>query len=254
MLDHLRRMARLASPTPLLDLLYPRRCIAPACARSGHWICPSCRSGIARLGATCRRCALPLRHRPPDSTCVHCRTHPPAFDGALAYGPYQGLLKRAILDLKYARRLALAPTLAGLAARAWLPGPSPEPDSLVLALPAHRSRTRERGVDHAARIATAFAEILELEIADGLLVRHRHTRPQVGLSLSERRRNVAGAFRGTRDLGGRPVILVDDVMTTGASASAAAEALRSAGAGRITVCTVARAVQVGVGGLRPPSL
>jgi predicted amidophosphoribosyltransferase len=256
MLKSLRRLAPPALPSLLLDLVYPRRCIAADCAAAGQWICPACLARIGRLGPSCPRCALPRRSASYDAEqdCAHCRDQAPAFDAAHAYGPYEGLLKRAILDLKYGRRIALAPTLAGLAAAATSGPRSLAPDSLVIALPAHRARTRQRGVDHSARIARSFAQALGFDLASGLLLRHRDTRPQVGLSLLERRQNVAGAFRGGGDFHGRPVILVDDVMTTGASASSAAEALKAAGAGRVTVCTVARAVPGRVGGARPPSL
>lgn len=229
----------------LLDLFFPPRCVVSACSRRGYWLCPPCLDRIRPLPTRrCPTCAeLKLAA---GGICPACVAHPPAFDSAFALGIYEGSLRDALQGLKYLGRRPLAALLARAAAQAlswadWPPPipPSPRPPTL-LALPCHPLRSRERGLDHADLLARELAQALGWPLDRGRLKRIRATRRQVGLSPEERRANLRGAFVSL-PWQGEDLLLVDDVLTTGASADAAARALKAAGAGRVHVLAMARA-------------
>ena len=154
---------------------------------------------------------------------------------------YEGPLERALHRFKYEGWRALAPTLASvIVERLPPPAETPAPPRL-LAVPLHRRRLRERGYNQSELLARELRRRWELPVAAGQLSRLRDTPPQVGLDRPGRRRNVADAFAWDGpQLGGGPVLLVDDVATTGATLEACGQALRAAGAGRIEAVTVAR--------------
>ena len=106
-------------------------------------------------------------------------------------------------------------------------------------VPLHRTKRRERGYNQSAILARALGKLSGLPVSERLVLRHRWTRSQTGLSVQERRTNVGGSFRATGPGGGRKVLLVDDVLTTGATASACAQALKAVGFGEVAVLTVA---------------
>ncbi len=178
--------------------------------------------------------------------CVRCRFGPPPFAAAHAAFVHTGPLARAIHRFKYEGHSALALPLAralAAEARSWLrslaaPGPPP----VLVPIPLHRGRLLRRGYDQAALLTRALARTTGLPLEAGLLRRIRATRRQVGLTEAERTENVHGAFAVTGPPPDRPVVLVDDVFTTGATARAASAALREAGARRVYVLTLARAV------------
>ena len=182
-----------------------------------------------------------------DSLCGSCRQGEVEFDVARSYGLYTGNLRKAILHLKFYGREFLGYRLGALLARAW--EALPEPDSaLVTPVPLHPSRRRERGFNQAELLARGLVKRLRkegsgLRFAAGCLQRVRATVPQVGLSVSARRENVRGVFCVGRpeDVRNRTVVVVDDVMTTGATLSACATALKRAGAGRVLALSLARA-------------
>jgi ComF family protein len=225
-------LGRLAA---LLDLLYPPRCVADGCCGREAWLCPSCMARIRPVpGPHCRRCGLPR----PAGACRACAKRAPDFDAAVAAGVYESPLREAVRALKYKRVTALAEPLGRLAASA----SSELAIDVVVPVPAHSRRVAGRGVDHALLLARVVALRRELPCTPEALRRTRSTLPQAGLGPEARRANVAGAFRADRSLAGQRVLLVDDVLTTGATASACAEALHSAGVPQVTVCTVARAL------------
>ncbi len=229
----------------LLDLVFPPRCVVPACRRRGHWLCPDCLDGIRPLPV--RRCPVcaELKLEAGDA-CPNCLAHPPGFDSAFALGVYDGSLRVALQALKYLGRRPVAPLLGGAAAQAmlWAAWPScatdPTAPLKVVPLPCHPSRSRERGLDHADLLAAAVAARLGWPLVAARLSRKRATRRQVGLSPEERRANLRAAFTSL-PWSGEDLLLVDDVLTTGASADAAARALKEAGAGRVHVLAMARA-------------
>jgi ComF family protein len=221
----------------LLELVYPPRCAACREAVASEPFCPSCAGAVDPVPAGCARCGMPG----PDPLCGACRADPPAFDAIRAGGLFGGPLADAIHALKYGGRPALARPLG-----AWLARTAPvPPGALLVSIPLARRRRIDRGYDQAALLADALARAAGARDRRlrGALVRTRETPPQVGRTRAERSRNVAGAFRAvrTRDLQGMDVVLVDDVVTTGATADAAARALKDAGVRSVTVVALARA-------------
>lgn len=217
----------------LLDLLYPPRCAACGEPCDGAPFCATCADALEPVPPGCARCGLPW----PDPICGACHAFPPAFDRVLAGGLYGGPLADAVRGLKYAGRAAAARPLGGwLAGRVTLP-----PGAVVVSVPLGRRRRIARGYDQAALLAGHLARAAGAPRLRGALRRVRETAPQVGRTRAERARNVAGAFRADRRaVAGRDVALVDDVVTTGATADAAAAALKAAGARAVLVVALAR--------------
>ena len=216
----------------ILDLVFPPRCAACGEPVEEGPFCPICADAVEPVPSGCSRCGLPG----PDATCGACLAHPPTFDGARAAGLFGGPLADAIHALKYRGRPVLArPLGAWLASRVPLP-----PGAAVVSVPLGRRRRRRRGYDQAALLAAALAREAGAPRLRAALERVRETAPQVGRDRDARARNVRGAF-AARGVAGRDLVLVDDVVTTGATADACARALRAAGARSVTVVSLARA-------------
>lgn len=234
--------------TAVLDLVFPASC--PVCggllgAGRRDPLCGACWAAIPRLsGPVCERCGLPaaVLDAPaslPHATCGACTVSPPPFDYARAAALYAGALRGAVHALKFEGRRALARPLAALVVEQCGPGLPAGVDALV-PVPLARAREAERGFNQAALIADGVGQALRLPRPRRWLVRTRGTPPQTELSAAERRANVRGAFAASGAAAGRHVLLVDDVLTTGATAGECARALRSAGAVRVGVLAVAR--------------
>jgi predicted amidophosphoribosyltransferase len=218
----------------LLDLLLPRRCAA--CGRSGEILCPRCRRQVLPLrGPSCSRCGAPTAW--PVRRCLECSGRRLAFASARAAVAYDGPVPALVSAWKERGLRILADVAADIVADTVGP-----PSVTALAfVPPDGDRSLKRGHHPAERLARGLGRRWELPVTDALR-RTRTARPQRGLSLPARRRNVAGAFRPTARVPPR-VALIDDVYTTGSTASAAASTLRGAGARRVEVVTFARTVR-----------
>ncbi len=220
---------------PLVDWILPPRC--GGCHALGSWLCERCKRRIRRLEEPlCPRCGRELPFA--GGTC-NCRTRLRHLARLRAAAAYEGPLPPAVHRLKYRGWRALAPPLATLLiARLVVEG---LPAESVLSVPLHAARQRRRGYNQAELLAREIRRALRVEPAYGELLRTRDTRAQVGLDRRRRQANVEGAFAWVGAPGaGRPVLLVDDVVTTGATLEACAAALSAAGFGRISGITLAR--------------
>jgi ComF family protein len=247
LLSRLRQAAG-ASRCALLELLYPPGC--PLCGvecRGAFGLCADCFHGIQQgADSLCPRCAMPTTAGRAESSsprdCPRCRCQSFYFSSAVAIGPYRGTLKDAILRIKREEGEALAgqlgvilATLRAVPLRACRP-------HLVVPLPSYWTRRLSRGITPAALLAEAVAKTINSPLAFDVLACRRPTKKQGTLSPAERRLNVRQAFRASRsyDLQDTCVLLVDDVMTTGATMNEAARVLRRAGASRVVAAVVAR--------------
>jgi ComF family protein len=185
------------------------------------------------------------------SLCPMCRMATPEFERAVAYGVYEDELREAVHLLKYNRVRSLARPLGAMLASAVLTLEGAAARELVVVpVPLYSPKERERGYDQAALLASSMVQHLRrlrpewtLTLERGAMRRVRDTRSQFGLMPHERRANLRGAFRvrDAESVAGREVLLVDDIMTTGATARECSRVLREAGAAKVWVATVARA-------------
>jgi ComF family protein len=233
----------------LLDLVLPPRCLRCGLAVDGQGrLCADCWRSLTFLGPPqCRLCGYPLPHALPEAPlCGECARAEPVYDRARAALRYDDGARRLILAFKHADRTDVAPAFGTWLARA---GAELLAEAeLIAPVPLHRLRLLKRGYNQAAVLARALAQATGLPLAPDLLQRQRATPSQQGLSGRARLENVtAGAFRvhpwqRTR-AEGKAVVLIDDVLTTGATVGACARVLRRAGACRVDVLTLARVVR-----------
>ncbi len=224
----------------LLSGLLAGRCVG--CGRSGAAICSTCLTQASYPAhLTCPQCRRPQQEA---LTCTRCR-QPQSLVGGYAAYDHSAPIKQAIWELKYKGRRSLVAPLAGLVAKRLAAGPlwlRPDRLDLLVPVPLHPARERERGYNQAAVLAAALAPALGITYTTQLLHRQRATRPQVGLGMAARLTNVAAAFTASGDLRGKRVLLFDDVYTTGATLRDCARALYAAGVSRVYALTVARAL------------
>jgi len=222
-----------------LDALLPARC-ALCQARAGHGFCDDCRPLLPWILAACEVCgqALPEAAIADAGVCGACQKRRPHYDHALIPFQYGAPVAGQIQALKYHRQLRFAAGLgAMICARAWK-DPRPPPQVLV-PVPLHRRRLRARGFNQSLEIARRVGAELGIEVSHKMLARIRHTAPQTALSRSERRRNVQGAFSAAAGVPSH-VALIDDVVTSGSTANAAARELKRAGARWVSIWAAAR--------------
>lgn len=226
----------------LQGVLLPPCCVL--CAARGQPpaldLCAGCAADLPAGGARCPRCAQRLA-APPGASCAACRSSPPAFDRCVAAFDYAAPVDHLVQGLKYHARLANARVLGTLLAGAVRAQGLAAACDVVVPVPLHPERLADRGYNQAAEIARWTARELGLAVDPQALRRLRATPPQVGLGAAERRANLAGAFLASPALCGRRVAVVDDVVTSAATANAAAHAVRAAGASVVVVWAVARA-------------
>jgi len=220
-----------------LAWLLPPSCqLCGGAGAEGRALCNACAQELPRNECCCPRCGLALSTAAP--LCGRCLKRLPAFEAACVPYRYAFPLDRLVTRFKFGSDLAAGALLAELLGDA-LAGRDDACDLLV-PMPLSRERMVERGYNQALELARPIAKRLGLALAPTALARTRHTAAQVGLDRAERRRNVKGAFAATDAVRGRTVALLDDVVTTGATAHAAARALLRAGAKRAVLYAVAR--------------
>ncbi|MDO5319260.1 MAG: ComF family protein [bacterium] len=235
----------------LADLLWPRVCAIESCNRTsdrdGRHVCSRCLATFPfhEGGGSCRVCGglvtADVRH---DFTCETCQTEPPAYEFARSAVLYGEPVDRLIQDFKFRKATWLCEDLVDLlegAVRAKLDFPSID---VVVPVPLHPKRERERGYNQSALLAVALAKRLKRRFDHRALIRPRDTEHQARLSGDDRKNNLRDAFAVAEPqwIRGRTILLVDDVMTTGSTLSHCARPLLKAGASRVWCATVARSV------------
>lgn len=225
-----------------LDVVFPPACAN--CGRAGWLLCPGCAGQMAPMPREiCSHCGrhleMGLAAWRPQETCADCQANPSAVVQRRAPLRYQEPTSSIIHRFKYEGYFALGEPLARFMIDGW-PAWQQPPD-LILPIPLHSRRRRRRGYNQSELLARFLARAVVIPFEPTALRRDRHTVPQVGLGSDERHENVRGAFSAAAEIvSGRHVLLVDDVLTTGATMTAAAEALLAAGAATVAGYCLAR--------------
>lgn len=234
----------------LLNLVYPAQCAfcredLPATADE-ILLCGECRGRLSPpVRSWCGRCSAPLESGSgPRNDCVHCKDQKFQWEAAVALARYQGEVSRAIVRMKSPRAEPLTTALARLLHDERGEALAQLRAEVVVPMPMHWARRLARGVNGPELIAEVLSQRLGLPLSMRALRRRRLTPLQTETGRQERHVNQRQSFRapGRAEVSGRRVLLVDDVLTTGATAHEAARTLRGAGAAAVFVATIARAV------------
>jgi ComF family protein len=232
-----------------VDAVLPSRCLGcgEELAAAGG-LCAPCWSTLAFIGPPwCRICGRPLPHTAvSDPVCLKCQDEPPPFDRARSALRYDARSSRLVLGFKRGARFEGVEAFSRWLARA-AADLLPETD-LILPVPLHRSRLLTRGFNQSAVLAKALAKVVDKPWSPSVLLRHRATRSQQGLQAHERAANITERSFRVRPrrvpaVDGKRVLLVDDVLTTGATLAACTAVLRRAGAATVDVVTLTRVVR-----------
>lgn len=234
-----------AALAPIVDLVFPPRC--PLCGaalveQSG--LCPECWGELRIPGApACAKCQRPFDLGVPDGAiCAPCLANPPRHDGIAAGTLYTAESRKLVLAFKHGQRIALAPMLARLIVARL--SAEVGPDWLVVPVPLHRWRIWQRGYNQSALLARQVAQARGATLLVDGLVRRKRTPPLGGLGRKARARALSGAIaanpRRQAALHGAKIVLVDDVLTSGATSDACVAALKRAGAASVMIACFAR--------------
>ncbi|MBI1881743.1 MAG: ComF family protein [Chloroflexi bacterium] len=227
------------STQSLLDLLFPPRCIS--CKATHSWLCQDCFNRISFITTPiCNRCGTPKTADAP--ACRQCKNNPLQYiDGIRSAASFEdNPIRPAIHFLKYRNHKAVVSVLATLLAETYQRYHLAV--DVIVPVPLHASRLRERGYNQSELLARAMGDIFDVPVNSSTLQRTRHTRSQMTLGVNERHQNVAEAFAcGNLDLAGQIILLLDDVCTTGSTLDACASALKKSGAVAVWGLTLAKA-------------
>ncbi|MFQ5868413.1 MAG: ComF family protein [Candidatus Zixiibacteriota bacterium] len=231
----------------VLDFIYPQRC--PVCqvtlSSGRELMCQNCmfrfREKKRLLEPYCPSCK---RQSPSLSDGCGCEESDQALEAVFSLGVYDEEMKALIENFKYKRKRRLGSFLSEVLSERLLNSAEFPRADFIVTVPLHKRKLRERGFNQSEAVAGQLSEKLGIPVLSDSVIRKRNTRTQTGLSREERRKNVKGAFKltGKVDLEGRRLLLVDDVLTTGATMSECARTLKSAGAERIWGATLAVAI------------
>jgi ComF family protein len=204
-------------------------------------LCPGCENSLPwYLSPRCPQCALPTSS---GTICGICLQHPPAFDRTLAAFRYAYPLDRLLQQFKYHQQLPLGKSLAEIMLPKLPPLIKNDRPEIMLAMPMHLLRIKQRGFNHALELAKHFHQALHIPLEIEGCLRVVDTPTQAGMDMKTRTRNLRNAFVSETHWEGKHVMVVDDVMTTGASMHAVAKVLKQSGAGKVTALVFARTLK-----------
>jgi len=221
-----------------LDYIFPRFCVG--CGKAGDFLCANCRTSLSYIEPpTCRICGEPL---PSEGVCNNCSHWQADIDGIKAPFRFEGAIRQAVHQLKYNNLRAIAPTLADFMAE-YL-NKYPVDVDLLVPVPLHPKRLRERGYNQSALLAKHLGKFVNLPVDENSLTREFYNPPQVTTtSVQARRENVTGGFNCPNDkIRDKKILLVDDVSTSGATMNACAGALKAGGAKTVWGLALAKEV------------
>ncbi|HEB82187.1 MAG TPA: ComF family protein [Gammaproteobacteria bacterium] len=234
-----------ATAERLLDSLFPRRC--PVCQRttaSGTSLCSACYNALPHNLSACRQCALPLADDAMHGNlCGRCIRKQPFYDYAASLFRYEGEVISLVHQLKFSQKIGHSRPLGELLCKLYGQQVFPQyghPDCL-LPVPLHPLRLRWRGYNQSTEIVRVLAKRHELLIEQEAVIRQRKTVSQTGLDASARQKNMRSAFGLAGKLGYRHVLIIDDVVTTGATVNELARLLKRNGVQQVGVMSIARA-------------
>ncbi len=225
----------------LLSSLFPCRCILCHKALNlSFGVCADCYQALPHNKVCCVRCALPLPEDIEEAVlCGRCIRQTPAFDYAHSLFRYEDDVINLVHQLKFGEKISYAQSIGEMLC-SLIRNLDEKPDCL-LPVPLHKSRLKMRGFNQSIEISRVLAKKLAIPIENKAVIRHRSTAAHAGLNARQRRVNIKGAFSVAYDMKYKHVLIVDDVMTTGATVNEMAKVLKKNGVSRIGVLSIARA-------------
>lgn len=234
--------------TKALNAIYPPQCLSckTIIGENGN-LCPDCWEVIHFIsGSKCNICGIPFEYEINEAAiCGSCMFKKPSYDCARAVFKYDDASRSLITSFKYSDKIAASDYFAKWIARS--ASDLIDEADLIVAVPLHRIRLFTRRYNQSSLLANSLAKLTKKPIHHNMLRRTKNTKPQAGMMFKQRILNVRGAFKINAKyadlIKGKNIILIDDVMTTGATIEACAKAIKKAGASKVTALTVARTVK-----------
>lgn len=223
--------------TRLYSNMMPIPCLLCGADSQHYPLCRTCIASLPYQTSVCPRCSMPTPH---SQLCGNCLTKPPEHDLSFSLFNYQQPVDQLIAAFKYHDKTYLTKLFADLMFQQLQHRPLPQ---LLVPIPLYHRRLRERGYNQSSELAKALSRRLAIAVCHHTLIRSRDTQPQASLPFSQRKRNIHKAFKLVNHKIPPHVALIDDVLTTGYTATAAAKLLRQNGAVTIEVWTIARSIR-----------
>ena len=233
----------------ILDLIYPRYCLVCNISLNNtdrRALCSDCTTKVTFINqdTSCPRCGLDLGpYVQTDTLCRECHAHPPRFTKAIAVAGYDGVIREAIHKFKYAKERVLLDELSGLLIARWQGVCQLLPQiDMIMPAPLYRGKLKERGFNQSQLLAERLSQAMGIPLEIDNLIKTRPTPDQAGLDSVNRKKNLIDAFEVTNPkvIDGKNILLIDDVLTTGATASEISRTLKKAGAKGVYVLVLAR--------------
>lgn len=227
------------------DLIYPPRCVScrtPLLGFRQNLLCDNCYAGLARIDEnSCRFCGSIIgKYAKRRNECDVCRNQKRHYTRVIAAVEYNDIAQHIIHAYKFYNQKNLAPLMAKEILSRLYQEYSKVNFDYIIPVPLHKKKLLKRGYNQSTLLARYISDNLKITFSDDILLRTRNTSPQSLLDSRKRETNIIDAFTATRELAGKKILLIDDVLTTGCTASECAGSLRRAGASRVYVCVFAR--------------